>query len=370
MLKLGKFLQIALLVALAGGVGPAYSAFWQWSKTANNNAGFDPTINWSEGMSPSSINDSGRAMMARAAEYRDDISGALTTGGSSTAYTLTTNQATGGNGFCPSAAVPADGTMVAFRAHATNGTAATFTIDSCLPYPLQTSAAVAAGAGTIVLGTPYRISFNLAQLSWVLEAGYGNPYSVPLGGLLPSTLAAPPNSNFILPAGQCISNVTYAAYWVALGSPASGGCAGGQFAVIDVRGRAAVALDNLNGTAANRLTSSSTGCGTAMTSIGAACANGNETVLVGIPNLPPFTPSGSVSNGGITINGGTVLRAVAGDNNNNGGGGGVFSAMAGVVTLTASQGASSFTGTPQGGTSTGLVNVMPVVAVSYFLRVI
>jgi len=48
--------------------------------------------NWAEGQSPSSVNDSARAMMARAAEWRDDVSGTIATGGTSTAYTATSNQ--------------------------------------------------------------------------------------------------------------------------------------------------------------------------------------------------------------------------------------------------------------------------------------
>ena len=67
-------------------------AFWKWSRTASSNATADSTINWAEGMAPSAVNDSARAMMARLAEWRDDVSGTITTGGTSTAYTVTSNQ--------------------------------------------------------------------------------------------------------------------------------------------------------------------------------------------------------------------------------------------------------------------------------------
>jgi hypothetical protein len=62
-----------------------------------------------------------------------------------------------------------------------------------------------------------------------------------------------------------------------------------------MRGRVAAALDTLNASAANRLTSSSTGCGTAMTSVGAVCANEGQSSTLVTLNLPPYTPSGSVS---------------------------------------------------------------------------
>ena len=42
---------------------------YTWSQSAANNATFDNTVNWEEGQAPSSINDSGRAMMASVAKY-------------------------------------------------------------------------------------------------------------------------------------------------------------------------------------------------------------------------------------------------------------------------------------------------------------
>src|ERR1700689_1994308 len=89
-------------------------AFWNWSHTASSNATADSTINWAEGMAPSAVNDSARAMMARAAEWRDDISGTLTTGGTSTAYTVASNQ-----GF--DSLPDMNGAMVAFIPNAANG---------------------------------------------------------------------------------------------------------------------------------------------------------------------------------------------------------------------------------------------------------
>jgi hypothetical protein len=356
-----RFYHLALLLLIAAGAQPGYSAVWQWSHTASTNATIDPTINWAEGMSPSSVNDSARAMMARTADYRDDISGSVVSAGSGTAYTLSTNQLAGGNGI-PSP--PSDGQMLAFRAHATNGTSPTMTVDGGTTYPMQVTAGTAVPAGTLVVGTPYRMSFNLSALAWVLEGGYGNPYSIPLGGLLPSTLAAPPNSSFILPAGQCISTTTYAAYWVAKGSPASGACPGGQFAVLDMRGNTLYALDNLNGTPANRITSA--GCGVALTSIGATCTNTETFTLVTL-NLPPYTPSGGINNGTISV-GSTDAAAKTVTGGTVGGGGGFGQQQ--TASISFSQAASTFTGSPQGGTSVPVSRITPGVGVSYFLRVL
>jgi hypothetical protein len=58
---------------------------YTWSKTATANASADSTVNYAEGQAPSSLNDS-RATMASVAKYRDDISGAIVTTGTSAAY--------------------------------------------------------------------------------------------------------------------------------------------------------------------------------------------------------------------------------------------------------------------------------------------
>src|SRR6266566_1718132 len=96
--------------------------YYVWSRTAATNAAADSSINWAEGQAPSSINDSARAMMARIAEWRDDLGG-LTTGGSSTAYTLTSNR-----GFTTLALM--DKAIITIVPHTTSGAASTLNVDS------------------------------------------------------------------------------------------------------------------------------------------------------------------------------------------------------------------------------------------------
>lgn len=222
-------------------------AFWIWSKTSSANASVDPSINWSEGMSASSVNDSARAVMARLAEYRDDISGLLITGGASTAYTLATNQGL--------AAIPNDGQLIAFSPHAGNGVAATLTADGGTTYPIQSSPGVAVGAATLVQGTPYTAIFSLANLAWILRGFFGNPYAVPLGGIMPYCGDTAPNSNFALPFGQAISRTTYATFFAQVGTRFGAGNGTTTFNIPDLRGRVMAIIDNLGGSAANRLTS-------------------------------------------------------------------------------------------------------------------
>lgn len=316
---------VALLVATA-----ANSAFFQWSKISAQNATADPTIGWAEGMSPSSVNDSARAMMARAAEYRDDISGLLVTGGTSTAYTVTTNQGLN--------SVPNDGQLLSFTMHATNGAAATLTADSGTTYPLQTAGGTAVSSAVLVVGSPYSVKFSSGSSAWVLHNFYGSPFSIPVGALMPYTGATVPNSNFVLPAGQCISRTTYATYF-SLVSTTFGACDGvTTFAVPDMRGRTIAAIDNLGGSAANRLTSTTiTPDGNTIGAVGGA-----QSVTLDVTMIPSHTHTASVtdpshnhtyqglsggggvaSGSGLTagnLNSGTSTTGVTVSNSNTGGG--------------------------------------------------
>lgn len=350
-----------LLVLLAAGVQPSLAAFWQWSKTPATNATADQTINWAEGMSPSSVNDSARAMMARMAEYRDDISGSLTTAGTSTAYTVTTNQGL--------SATPADGVVLAITPNVTNDNGATLTADGGTAYPIQPSPGNAVSAGVLVAGTPYSMKFSAANSAWILRNFYANPYGIPLGGFLQSSISTPPNSSFIQPYGQCISTTTYSAYWIALGSPPPGTCSAGQFKVIDMRGRTMVALDNLGGTPANVMTNSD--FGVAATSPGALSTTTGHVTLVKA-HLPPYTPTGSVSSSASTtisilyfapsLSGGGVQFNYFSPTSGGGYSGSGISASTSV--------SSTFSGTAQGGTSTPFSIVQPSAAVNVFLRVL
>src|SRR5437899_51058 len=119
--------------------------FYNWSKTAASNATADATVNWSEGQSPSSVNDSARAMMASTAAFRDDITGAIATGGTSTAYTVSSFQV-----FDTLAHM--SGAMIAFTPHTTNGATVTLNVDGLGAKPLRQSPSVELPAGVLIQG--------------------------------------------------------------------------------------------------------------------------------------------------------------------------------------------------------------------------
>jgi hypothetical protein len=135
-------------------------AVWQWQKTATANATSDPTMNWSEGIPPSIVDDNVRAEMARIAEWRDDTSGLLVTSGTSTAYTLTTNQGL--------ASTPNDGQLIVFSPHVTNGASATLAADSGTAFPLQSAPGTALGSGALTPLIPYQFKFRVASSAWIL----------------------------------------------------------------------------------------------------------------------------------------------------------------------------------------------------------
>lgn len=350
-----RLIEFLVLLSVAIGAGPAASAIWQWSLTPGSNATADPAINWSEGMSPSSVNDSARAMMSVVAAWRNDISAVNTTAGTSTAYTLTTSEGV--------TQPPTNGQMIAFVAHADNGANPKLSVDGGTSYPIWFNGSPVS-AGTLIAGTPYRVAYSSTSDHWMLEAAYGNPYNVALGAFMISTAPTAPNSSFVEPAGQCISTTTYAAYWVQQGSPASGACPGGQFAIIDMRGRVPAALDTLNGSAANRLTSSSTGCGTAMTSVGSVCANGVEGRALTSAQLPANIPYNDPSHHHSITSPRTTNNGFAGSNSS------IYpgQVVSGSMSLITDDAGVNITINPSGGATTPFVQ--PTIGVKYYLRVI
>lgn len=215
-------------------------AWWQWSKTAANNATADSSINWSEGQAPSSINDSGRAMMAVLASYRDDSSGLLATGGTSTAFTVATNQGL--------AATPTNGQLLSVTPHATNGASATLAADGGTAFAIQTAPGTAVAAGVLVAGTPYDLKFNSSASAWILKGSFANPFNVPLGVVLDYTGTTAPNSNFALANGQAISRTTYAAYFALVGTTFGVGDGTTTFNIPDLSNRVVAGLQ-MSGTA-------------------------------------------------------------------------------------------------------------------------
>lgn len=275
--NLKQFFFVAGLLLIAAGAQPLGAAVYQWSTTAANNATADPTINWSEGMSPSSVNDSARAMMAAIATARRDWQAVNAGGGTASALTYTSSQ-----GFTSLAAL--DGQMISLVMPVTNGASPTLNVDGlgAKPITLDNSGAPLP-AGTMVAATPYTLTYyNSLGGFFRLHNLPGNPITVPLGGIVFSSIATPPNANFVVANGQCISRTAFAAYFAAVGT-AFGTCDGlTTFGVPDLSGRVAAGVD----AAGSRLSNSAAGCGTSMATVGASCANGTQSKTLTLAQLP------------------------------------------------------------------------------------
>jgi hypothetical protein len=135
-------------------------------------------------------------------------------------------------------------------------------------------------------------------------------------------------------------------------------------ALPDWRGRAMAGLDDMGNSAAGRL--SATYFGTAATALGAAGGAESKTLLTA--NLPPYTPSGSVSNGTITL---TVSGVPAWGSTTviTTGSSGVSAAGGTVGAISVSQAASSFTGTAAAGQiSTPFAVASPMMLATIYVK--
>jgi microcystin-dependent protein len=281
---LAAALLLAGLAILFNG-SQSNSTVYKWSTTAATNASSDSTINWAEGMAPSGVNDSARAMMAAVAKWRDDMNGAASTSGSSTAYTLSTNQ-----GFASLSVM--SGQHICFRPHTTNRATVTLNVDTLGAKALRSAPGVDLPAGVLIQEAPYCATYNNSGSEWVLVGMSGIAWQIPIGGIIDFGGLATPTSNFVIPRGQTISRTTYTTLFALFGTTYGSGDGTTTFNVPDLGGRVVAGLES----SPLRLTSGGSGC--AGNTLGATC--GAETITLATGNLPAHSHSfsGSVSNDG------------------------------------------------------------------------
>ena len=332
---------------------------YKWSQTAGNNATADPSINWQEGQAPSSVNDSGRAMMASIAKHRDDVAGAIVTGGTATAYTVTSYEA-----FDTPARL--NGQIIAFTPHVTNGSIVTLNVDSLGARPLRSAPSTELLAGTLIQGTPYVAIYNNLDAAFYLQSFFGNPYNVPLGAGLDYWGATAPNSAFVIPTGQAISRATYASLFSLFGTTYGPGDGSTTFNLPDKRGRISAAIDPTSGIL-NSFSMTPDG-----NTLGAK--GGGQSVNLAVNQIPSGVLSANAGGIAVNVTGSTgSLVSGAGSANVAGGGNPIGTAgSTGSVSVTASgtlaAGVVSVTST---NASLQPVNKMPpTILCNYIMRVI
>lgn len=159
---------------------------FKWSKTAASNATIDDTINARENQAPSTVNDAMRGIMAATAKWRDDLSGNLVTGGTSTAYTLTTNQVF---------TSLTDGIYVRCRMSATNGATPTLNVDGLGAKSIASIYGTAVPTGALLSGGVYDFVYDSTDDKWIVTgivslAGATGTLPIANGGTGATTAAA------------------------------------------------------------------------------------------------------------------------------------------------------------------------------------
>ena len=178
-------------------------------------------------------------------------------------------------------------------------------------------------------------------------------WAMPYGTVSPYGAATAP-TNWLLCGGQQVSRTTYSGLYAAIGTTYGSGDGSTTFNVPDLRGRIPFGVDNMGGSAANRITAASGITGTAL---GAAGGNQNVTVLQA--NLPSYT---------LTLNNTTHTHSynIPGNSASQYGGSGgtsLFSATTG-ATSGSNDSAVSFT---SGGSAANVAIINPALIVTYII---
>lgn len=176
----------------------------------------------------------------------------------------------------------------------------------------------------------------------------------PPGALMPYAGSAAP-TGWLLCQGQSLARGEYPALFTAIGTT-YGAADGSHFNVPDMRGRVVAGLD----AGAGRLTSA--GGGIDGSTLGASGGQQNRTLITA--NLPPYTPAGTITNGAITIS----HNANSANSSSTTGGGAFGLPATSGASINASQAASTFAGTPQGGSSTPIQTPPPTIVLNYIIK--
>lgn len=138
---------------------------WKWSQTAADNDDADASINLRENQAPSTYNNATRAAMAAIRKWWDDLSGNLVTGGTSTAYTVTTSQAL---------TVLTDGYSFWARMNATSGAAPTMAIDGLTAKQIQSVSGTNVSDGALLNGGVYKFTYDSSADAVIVGGRFGD----------------------------------------------------------------------------------------------------------------------------------------------------------------------------------------------------
>jgi hypothetical protein len=214
-----------------------YNSNWTEADDSNSTAAPD---GWPEGMAPSGVNNSGRAMMGATKRFVDQQI-PLVTGGTSTAYTLS---------YAVAPSQLYDGMTHLVQFNAANGLAPTLNVNLLGAKPLHYYAAGdwrVVPSGLLGANQTARVAYNASAGSYrLIDLDNKTGEVVPFGGT-----AAPKGA--LLCFGQAISRTDFVGLFTAISTTFGVGDGSTTFNVPDLRGRVAAGKDDMGGTSAARL---------------------------------------------------------------------------------------------------------------------
>jgi microcystin-dependent protein len=331
------------------------SGVYVWSQTASSNGNADTAINFLEGQTPGSLNDSNRSMMAVLKKHDDDITGAIVTGGTSTAYTAASYSSF-------DSLAHLNGQIIAFTPHATNGATVTLNVDGLGAKPLRPFPGVELQSNSLIAGTPYVALYNSSDAVFYLRGNAGGTYGVPLGGGMHYFGTTAPSSAFVFPAGQAISRTTYATCFSLFGTTYGTGDGSTTFNVPDLTGRVLAVKE----ATATRLTTAGGGVdGGTLGAVGGAQKRtlAANQIPAGVPSSGSNVIVVTSDNGNIVHDPGIQSSNAAGGSNKQ------LSASASAIAET-SRGTNSIAVTSTNAGQQDLITVQPTLVANFILRVL
>jgi microcystin-dependent protein len=216
----------------------------------------------------------------------------------------------------------------------------------------NTMADVCAGAEVVEYSATGISVTGTANATTLKQGGFA---LLPVGTVFPYGGGSAP-SGYLLCDGSAISRTTYSALFTVISGNFGAGDGSTTFNLPDLRGRVVAGKDDMGGSSANRLTDANDGLnGDTLGDTGGA-----ETQTLETANLPAYTPAG-------TNSGGAASLSFTGPGNISQGGATsvVSNVTTGATPITFTQ--PTFTGTPQGGTSTAFGIVQPTIILNYII---
>lgn len=175
-------------------------SIYDWSVTPADNDDSDSAyVNWAEFMTPDGVNDSGRGMMARIAEFIADVAPKRSSTGAANSYAITVASS-------PTALV--NGMIVGFIAHQANAGASTLNVNSLGATPLRSRSNTALQSGEIQSGQAIIATYNSTIGEFLIQNGSpqlyalystllgGNVFGIKVGDVKLS-LSSSPDAGFV-----------------------------------------------------------------------------------------------------------------------------------------------------------------------------